>query len=255
MRSDTGDTNRREATGTRADSGSITSASAINNAAAGMNPSGNSPEDDAASTESLGTEGLGTEGLGTVDAPLIYDHAPHRIRDKADLLRLVGTAILGVLVTLITVYLTGLTTGMQSDMERYAQSISWLITMPFSFLSQLCTVIIIGWGVIQTLAGREWTQCLSAAVALILGYLLANAASWAITASGNTQLISAVISPSNVSGTLLPDLYAGIAAFLTANGPRRLRSSVHWGWVIIAALATILVILDFESIAGTAVSL
>ena len=160
MRSDTGDTNRREATSTRADSGSITSASAINDAAAGMNPSGNSPEDDTASTEDLGTE-----GLGTVDEPLIYDHAPHRIRDKADLLRLVGAAILGVLVTLITVYLTGLTTGMQSDMERYAQSISWLITMPFSFLSQLCTVIIIGWGVIQTLAGREWTQCLSAAVA------------------------------------------------------------------------------------------
>lgn len=200
-------------------------------------------------------DGSRTEGLGTVDDPLIYDHAPHRIRDRADLLRLAGSAIIGVLVTLVSVYLTGLTTGMQSDMERYAQSISWLITVPFSFLSQLCTVVIIGWGVIQTLAGREWAQCLSAAIALILGYAVADTASWAITAIGNAQLISALVSPNNVSGALLPDLYAGIAAFLTANGPRRLRSSAHWGWIIIATLAAILVILDFESIAGTAVSL
>jgi len=187
-------------------------------------------------------------------APLIEDVAPQKVRDRTDLMHLVLAALIGVAATLIAYYLTGLTSGVQSDMERAVEGASWLLSMPFTFFTQLCTVVIIGWVIIQTVITKEWVQCLSSATALILGYLICDLISWLVVRTGNPELITALISNNNISGTLLPDLYAGLAAFLTAAGPMRMRNSVRWGWIITDVLTALLVIVSFESPAGTIVS-
>lgn len=184
----------------------------------------------------------------------IMDVPPQRIRDKTDLVRMGGMLLLGVGIVLVALYLTGLTTGMENDIQRAAENMPWLLTMPFSFLTQLGTVVIVGWGMVDMLVRREWIQCLSATLALIVGFAATDFLSWGITAWGSAELVNALVSANNISGILLPDLFAGVGAFLAAAGPRRLRTSVRWGWGIIGVLALVMVAVGFESLAGTAVS-
>ena len=54
---------------------------------------------------------------------------------------------------------------------------------------------------------------------------------------------------------LLPDIYAGMASFLTAAGPRRTRSTVKWSWNILYAIAAVMVVLSWHSVTGMLVSM
>lgn len=192
---------------------------------------------------------------GTVESPFIKDEAPQRVRDKEDLIRIGGDALIIAAAVLVAVYLTGLTAGVQSDMQRALTNASWIITAPISFLSQLSTVVILGWCSIQMLINREWLQTVSAALSLTAGYIAIYLISWGIAACGNAQVISALVSNRNISGSLLPDMFCAMTAFLTAAGPRRLHSSVRNSWIILTVLVAVLIIANFESPAGSVVSL
>ncbi len=194
-----------------------------------------------------------------VDAPtsgvIIDDIPPQRTRDFGDLTHAVGSIILAIVMMLIAVYMRGLTAGVESDAHTVAQSFGWLMDVPASLLQQIATIAVVVCVLFQLLISREWLQSAIALIAMFGGYAAVWAVSLAITSVGFDILIEGLQSPTTVgSSTLLPDFYAGFAAFLTVAGPRRMRSSVKWSWNTLYALAVLFVVLSWNSIPGVVVS-
>lgn len=87
------------------------------------------------------------------------------------------------------------------------------------------------------------------------GYAAVWALSSIITLTGFDPLIQGLESPGALSGSgLVPDFYAGFAAFLTTAGPRRMRSAVKWSWNALYALGVLLVVLSWNSVPGVVLS-
>lgn len=188
------------------------------------------------------------------DDVVISDTPPRRVRDFGDLVRLAGTVLAGIAVMLVAVFLRGLASGVEMDVHSASALVSWLGDLPTLMISQLATFLVLFSVLIQIAMAREWRQAVSSMVALVAGYALAAGASALIVAVGPRPLIMGLWSVTSDNGFLLPDLYAGMAAFLTAAGPHRLRSTVRWGWNIVSAVAVTLVVLSTNSLAGVLLS-
>ncbi len=187
--------------------------------------------------------------------PHIDDVPPQRSRDFADLMRALISLLIGVGVGLFSIYLHGTTTGVESDVRSVSQAISWLMDVPASLLQQIALVAITVTVLMQLLVAKEWLQSVISALTLLFGFGVVWAISSLISGSGNNTLIIALQSNGTSLGIgLLPDFYAAMAAFLTTAGPRRLRSAVKWGWNVLYALAVLLVMLSWNSLAGMIVS-
>ncbi|WP_414627019.1 lysylphosphatidylglycerol synthase transmembrane domain-containing protein [Bifidobacterium crudilactis] len=202
------------------------------------------------------------EAAGSPDGPvdassqsLIDDTPPQRVRDLGDLVRTVGTLIAGILIVLIAVYLRGVTQGIEYDVHTASQALDWLYDLPTSLLQQFTTIVVVLIVLFHLLFTREFLQAITSSVALFCGYGAVWAISTIIVHTENQTIISA-LSPSVVltGASLLPDIYAGIGAFLSAAGPRRLRASVKWGWNILYATAIIVVALSANAISGVLLS-
>lgn len=90
----------------------------------------------------------------------------------------------------------------------------------------------------QLLLAREWLQAAVSALAMFAGYGIVWVISTAISSLNDFTLPMALVSAATSYGSgLLPDIYAGMASFLTAAGPRRTRSTVKWSWNILYAIA------------------
>ena len=193
---------------------------------------------------------------GQEDQVVIRDTPPQRVHDAEDLLRALAALILGILVTLAAVYLKGIAAGVESDMRQAGNAMDWLMDVPTAFLQQAVTVTVVLAVLIHLLVNREWIQAITAPLAMFLGFGLVMLTSNLILKAGNPTLIASFSSQNAIgSPVLLPDFYAGLAAFLSAAGPRRLRSSVKWGWNALYVVAIIMVAISSNSASGVLVSL
>ncbi|MFT8357231.1 MAG: lysylphosphatidylglycerol synthase transmembrane domain-containing protein [Bifidobacterium aquikefiri] len=189
--------------------------------------------------------------------PKITDTAPERVHDVGDLVR-AGTALLSVaFVVLVSVYLKGLTAGVESDVHTAAgHALEWLIDIPTSLLQQFTTIVIVIWVLVQLLINREWLQAITSTLALFSGYIVIRLFSLLILDIGNQTLAESLSSSALMRGVgFLPDIYAGLGAFLTAAGPRRMRNSLVWGWNILFGVGIISVALSSNSLSASLVSL
>ncbi|KAA8822111.1 lysylphosphatidylglycerol synthase transmembrane domain-containing protein [Bifidobacterium vespertilionis] len=191
---------------------------------------------------------------GADDSVMISDTPPRRVRDFGDLVRLAGSVLASVAVMLIAVFLRGLASGVERDVHSASAWVSWLGDLPTLMISQLATFLVVFSVLIQIAMAREWRQAVSSMVALVAGYAVVGLASRAIVAVGPQSLVNGLWSVTSDGGFLLPDVYAGMAAFLTAAGPHRLRSTVRWGWNIICGVAVVLVVMSTNSLSGVLLS-
>lgn len=184
-------------------------------------------------------------------APHIDDVPPKRSRDFADLTHAFFALVLGIGVILFSVYLHGTASGVESDVHSAGRVVSWLMDVPSALLQQLAIVCITVSVLIQLLTSKEWLQSVISVVSLIFGFFAVWGISALISNSGNTMLIIPLQSNSTSVGTgLLPDFYAAMASFLTVSGPRRIRSCTKWGWNVLYAVAVLMVVLSWNSLAG-----
>ena len=187
--------------------------------------------------------------------PHIDDVPPKRSCDFADLTHAFFALVLGIGVILFSVYLHGTASGVESDVRSAGRVVSWLMDVPSSLLQQLAIVCITVSVLIQLLASKEWLQSVVSVVSLIFGFFTVWGVSALISNSGNAMLIIPLQSNSTSVGTgLLPDFYAAIASFLTVSGPRRIRSCTKWGWNVLYAVAMLMVVLSWNSLAGAIAS-
>ncbi|WP_241520148.1 lysylphosphatidylglycerol synthase transmembrane domain-containing protein [Bifidobacterium catulorum] len=186
----------------------------------------------------------------------VCDAPPTRVHDFSDLVGAAGALALAVLVMLASVYLTGISSGVESDVHHAGTAVGWLVELPLSLLQQIVTVLVVVSVLIQLLVAREWVQAIVSIVSMFLGYGLAGALSFVISTIGPDRLAAALDSTGVLGhGPLLPDLFAGLAAFLTSAGPHRLRGTVKWGWNSIISLAILLVVISIDPIAGIVVAM
>ena len=61
--------------------------------------------------------------------PRIDDVPPRRVHDFGDLFRAVGAVILAALVMLSSIYLSGITTGVESDAHTAGQALNWMVDL------------------------------------------------------------------------------------------------------------------------------
>ena len=163
--------------------------------------------------------------------------------------------VLGIGVILFSVYLHGTASGVESDVHSAGRVVSWLMDVPSALLQQLAIVCITVSVLIQLLTSKEWLQSVISVVSLIFGFFAVWGISALISNSGNTMLIIPLQSNSTSVGTgLLPDFYAAMASFLTVSGPRRIRSCTKWGWNVLYAVAVLMVVLSWNSLAGVIAS-
>lgn len=197
-----------------------------------------------------------TEPDVTTDGDVVIDDIPpRRTRDFADLMHAAGALVVAALMLLAAVYLRGLTAGVESDVHNAGQAIGWVMDVPASLLQQIVTIAIVVSVLFQLLANREWLQSAVSLVAMFGGYAAVWALSSVITFIGFEPLIQGLESPGALSGSgLIPDFYAGFAAFLTMAGPRRMRSAVKWSWNTLYMLAILLVVLSWNSVPGVVFS-
>lgn len=185
----------------------------------------------------------------------IDDVAPRRTRDFGDLTRAALSLVGAIIVMVFAVYMGGITSGVESDAHTAAQAINWLADIPASVLQQLATVLIVVMVSLQLLFAREWLTTVTAIASMLIGYL----ASWGFSTllcglSDRTLALALISATTMLDSGLLPGIYAAMAAFLTTAGPRRIRSSVKWGWNILYATAALMVILSWHSVTGMLVS-
>jgi uncharacterized protein (TIRG00374 family) len=193
---------------------------------------------------------------GQQTGPYIDDVAPRRTHDFADLARTGLSALIAAVVMVFGVYLGGMTRGVESDAHTAAQAINWLADFPSTVLTQLATTIIVLIVLAQLVFAREWLQTAVSALTMFAGYGMAWGISTLISGLDDSTLSMALISAATTFGSgLLPGIYAGMAAFLTAAGPRRTRSTVKWGWNILYITAALMVVLSWHSVTGMLVSL
>ena len=188
--------------------------------------------------------------------PYIDDIAPRRTRDFGDLTRAGLSLLMAAVVMVFAVYLGGMTRGVESDAHTAAQVINWLADFPSTVLTQLATIVIVIIVLAQLLLAREWLQAAVSALAMFAGYGMVWVISTAISSLNDFTLPMALVSAATSYGSgLLPDIYAGMASFLTAAGPRRTRSTVKWSWNILYAIAAVMVVLSWHSVTGMLVSI
>lgn len=188
--------------------------------------------------------------------PIIEDVAPRRTRDFADLTRAGLSLLMAAVVMVFAVYLGGMTRGMESDAHTAARAINWLADIPSTVLTQLSTIVIVVMVLGQLLLTRAWLEAAVSALTMFAGYGTVWGVSLLISGLNDRTLPVALISATTTFGSgLLPDIYAGMAAFLTVAGPRRIRSSVKWSWNILYITAAVMVMLSWHSVTGMLISL
>lgn len=185
----------------------------------------------------------------------VTDVQPRRAHDIFDLTNAVIALVSGVLLSLLSIYLRGITSGVEQDAHTVGSVLDdWLFALPLSFIQQAMMVIIIVSVVIQLLSNREWFQTAVSIIGFLLGIGGAVLVSRIILTVQYMPLVDALRSASNVQ-TLLPELFAGLTSFLTCAGPRRIRSTLKWSWNSLITVAAILVMLSANSLVGMVVSL
>ncbi|MFD0705292.1 YbhN family protein [Alloscardovia venturai] len=185
----------------------------------------------------------------------VTDVQPKRAHDISDITNAVVALLAAIAVVLISLYLHGLTRGVEQDAHTVGDVVNdWLFAVPLSFLQQATMIVITIAVVAQLLAKREWLQTTISIAAFILGMVGAIAVSQMITAIHYRPLIESIKSASNVQ-FLLPELFAGITAFLTCAGPRRMSKTVAWCWNGMLCVAAILVMLSANSLVGMLTSI
>lgn len=188
--------------------------------------------------------------------PYIDDIAPRRTRDFGDLTRIGLSMLMAAVVMVFAVYLGGVTHGVESDAHTAAPAINWLADFPSTVLTQLATFSIVILVLAQLLINREWFQAAVSALAMFAGYGMVAVISTTISSLNDFTLALALVSAATTFGSgLLPNIYGGMAAFLTVAGPRRTRSSVKWGWNILYIVAAVMVVLSWHSVTGMLVSM
>ena len=189
-------------------------------------------------------------------APLIEDVPPRRTHDFGDLARAGLSLALAATVMVFAVYLGGLTRGVESDAHTAAGAIDWLADIPSTVLQQLATIVIVVMTLGHLLVAREWAHAALSAIAMFAGYGVAWAAGALLCGMPDRTLAFSLASAATDFGPgLLPNLYAGMASFLTVAGPRRTRSTVKWCWNVLYATGAVMVVLSWHSVTGTLVSL
>ncbi|MBW3087144.1 flippase-like domain-containing protein [Bifidobacterium sp. 82T24] len=220
-----------------------------------LHDNGARPDDPVVRSENVAPSADASDAAAGGDVS-VSDVPPTRVHDFSDLVGAACALAIVVLVMLGSVYLTGISSGVASDVHHAGTAVGWLVELPLSLLQQIVTVLVVVSVLIQLLVSREWVQAIVSIVSMFLGYGLAGALSIGVGAFGPHQLVAALDSTRVLGhGPLLPDMFAGLAAFLTSAGPHRLRGTVKWGWNTIVSLAVLLAAISVDPIAGIVVAL
>ena len=188
-------------------------------------------------------------------SPVIQDVPPQRVHDYKDLVNAAMILLLATAVILASVYLQATAQGVEADVHHAGVVVSWLVELPLSLLRQVVTVVIVISVLAQMLLTREWVQSITAACSMMMGYAAAGLVSWLMIHFGSSALVDAMNSGLLAHNPLLPDIFAGLAAFLTAAGPHRLHGTVKWGWNTLITVAVLMVVISVEPIAGVVVAM
>lgn len=188
-------------------------------------------------------------------SPHIDDVPPRRTRNTGDLLHAAFAVLFAVAIVVCSMYLKGITSGVESDAHTAGAAVRWFMDVPASLLQQATTVAIVIGVLAQLLISREWLQSATSVIAMFAAYASAWGTSLALSHWGLPQLIGGLDALGTPSGPgLLPDMYAGLSAFLVVAGPRRLHRTVKWGWNALYTVAVLLVALSWNSMPGSCVS-
>lgn len=182
--------------------------------------------------------------------PEVVDTPPQRVHDFKDLVNAALAALVGVAVVLASMYLRGISTGVEADVQHAGSLVGWLVELPMSLLQQAVTVCIVVSVLIQLVLHHEWVQSAVSVLTMFVGYVGADLASRLIMVVGSDDLVQALGSGVITAGPLLPDVFTGLTAFLTAAGPHRLRGTVKWGWNTLIVTAVLFVVVSVDSISG-----
>ncbi|XBH21313.1 flippase-like domain-containing protein [Jonesiaceae bacterium BS-20] len=188
--------------------------------------------------------------------PKIYDAPEPRVRQPRDVLGIV-LAILGIVALLIlTVYAQRTTQGVQADVQSIMSVVAKVLQVPVVLLEFLVTLFVPVAVLTELTIRRMGRQVVEAALALVVGLLLAAATVYAITMWGAGSLNTGLSVHTDGRHILsVPSFVAGLAGLLTAAGPRTRRRTVAFSWNLLWVTLSILLITVQISLPGVLIAL
>lgn len=193
------------------------------------------------------------------DAPAptkIYDAPEPRVRQPRDVLGII-LAVLGVIVLLIlTVYAQRTTEGVQADVQNITSVVAKVLQVPVVLLEFLVTLFVPVAVLTELTIRRMGRQVIEAALALVVGLLLAGAVVYGVTSWGADSLVKGLsIHVDGLRTLSIPSFVAGLAGLLTAAGPRTRRRTVAFSWNLLWITLSILLITVQISLPGVLIAL
>ncbi|MDO4913766.1 MAG: TIGR00374 family protein, partial [Bifidobacteriaceae bacterium] len=185
----------------------------------------------------------------------IEDTAPARTRNFIDLMYSAFSFAFVLLILLITNYTRGITSGVALDARNAISQFNWLVEIPSTLLQQLLSITVVIVILCQMLIQREWVQGLFTVVSTIASYALITLVSIVLFYFAPDNLVHTLIVSGEPNPTsIIPDIYAGLATFLTVAGPRLLRPSVRWCWNSLFILASLQIALGIHGFSTVLIS-
>lgn len=187
--------------------------------------------------------------------PHIEDIPASRVRDIRDVINAMFAFLAGILVVLAAVYLRGATLGVQADAHHASALVPWLVELPMSLLQQVITIGVVLAVLVNLLIRSQWVQSVSAVIAMFLGLSATELLNILLTHYGSTTLLYALTGSVLLNGdtaVIIPDIIAGLCAFLSTAGNHRFYTSVRWSWNTIIVFTVITVMLNVYPLAAIA---
>ncbi|MDR0482829.1 MAG: flippase-like domain-containing protein [Cellulomonadaceae bacterium] len=181
----------------------------------------------------------------------ITDTPVSRVRQPANLVGMMASALGIILVLVIAAYAYGTTTGVTDDVRSFGAVLGQILAVPVNILEGL-VVIGIPVAVLIELAVRRLTrQVLNAIIAFALGAGLAMAAVFLIAHLGTDAFIHKLSVPLGDAERLtIPAFVSACTGLLVSAGPRRRRTTVRWSSTVLLVAVLVLVVTAASSLPG-----
>jgi len=176
------------------------------------------------------------EGVTDSDAGLVrvVDTPEQRVRHPSDLLGIIGSTFGIALVLVLSVVAHGTTEGVTADVRAFNTFLGELLFLPVAVLEALVTLFVPVAVLVELGLRRLGRQVVESIVAATLGLVLGVLTVLLLDWLGSDELIRAFSVFADGAWRLtLPGYVAGIAALLTAAGPRTRRRTVRWSWNVL----------------------
>ncbi|WP_277213540.1 lysylphosphatidylglycerol synthase transmembrane domain-containing protein [Isoptericola croceus] len=186
----------------------------------------------------------------------VVDNPEQRVRNPADLLGLVLSALGVTLVLVLSVVAHGTTEGVTQDVRAFNTLLGQLLEIPVALLEGLVTLIVPVAVLLELGMRRLGRQVVESIAAAALGLILGVLALLAIARLGSDELVRTLSVLRNGSWTItVPGYVSAIAGLLTTAGPRTRRRTVRWSWNLLYAALVVALITGQAALPGVLVAL